>query len=211
MDWQWRLAQFTEIRWWQRYLRKKDIKAYQTEKKAYWQRVLRQAGVEIPGSATVLDAGCGPAGIFMILDNAQLVALDPLVDIYAQKLPHFNPEEYPNVKFVSQEIESYRPDQTFDFVCCFNAVNHVARLRKAIHSLINAVKPGGTILLSIDVHKYQWLKYLFRIVPLDILHPHQNTLKEYVDILTSMGCEIVDVKLLKPGYIFDYQLIIAKK
>ena len=92
-----------------------------------------------------------------------------------------------------------------------NAINHVADLEQAIERLINVTQPGGRVIISIDVHKYTFIKKIFRWVPLDILHPHQHSTLEYAKLITREGCLIEKDLLLKPGYIFEYRVLIARK
>ena len=92
MNLRWKIAQAAEIRWWQRYLKNKDTGDYATWKKAYWTKLLSEIGLSAllnPNTAAqkILDAGCGPAGIFMVLTpQHQLTALDPLLNDYEKKL-----------------------------------------------------------------------------------------------------------------------------
>ena len=39
--WRWAAAQFAERKWWQNYLKGKDVPAYLTWKKAYWNDLLK--------------------------------------------------------------------------------------------------------------------------------------------------------------------------
>lgn len=211
MNWQWKLAQYTEIRWWKYYLKGKDIETYLVQKKAYWRSILKQLGLNLSSNDRLLDAGCGPAGIFMIFEEQEVVAIDPLLDHYQASIDHFSPDWYPNVQFINQKIEDISFEEKFEIIFCLNAINHVDRLEWAIRHLVSALKPGGKLILSSDVHKYQLLKYLFRWIPLDILHPHQYSMKDYVALIEQNYCKIEAEILSKPGKIFDYRFIIATK
>jgi len=134
-----------------------------------------------------LDAGCGPAGLFTILPQQEVVACDPLLDQYASKLKHFDKSNYPNTQFVSQSLEEFSAPNSFDYVFCLNAINHVDDLPLALDRLIASVKPGGTLILSIDAHNYNWLKKIFQWIPGDILHPHQYNREEYRKMMESRG------------------------
>ncbi|MEO6151222.1 MAG: hypothetical protein ABIP28_13720, partial [Mucilaginibacter sp.] len=95
----WRVAQLFEARWWKKYLAHKDVTTYLKWKRGYWQNVLERIGKNLnmqPGQH-ILDAGCGPAGIFIILDEYKVTAVDPLLDTYSATLPHFKPGMYPYV------------------------------------------------------------------------------------------------------------------
>jgi 2-polyprenyl-3-methyl-5-hydroxy-6-metoxy-1,4-benzoquinol methylase len=214
MTFRWKLAQAAEIRWWQGYLKNKPTTDYAVWKTKYWQDLLKEIGLDtqITEGSRILDAGCGPAGIFMIFKNQELDALDPLLDEYEAKLPHFRRENYPNVQFFSQPLESFSDKKgVYDTVFCLNAINHVADLQRAFDVLVDATKSGGTLVVSIDAHNYSFLKTIFQALPGDILHPHQFDLAEYSDMLTSRGCRIERTLLKKSEFIFNYYVLVATK
>lgn len=210
MNWKWKLAQAAEIRWWKHYLAKKAPEAYLQDKRTYWIRVMQQANIQVPPQSSVLDAGCGPAGIFMVLGEQEVDALDPLLQKYAADLPHFNPENYPGVHFIAESLERYAPEAAYDQIFCLNAINHVADIQQAMDQLVACLQPAGKLWLSIDAHRYPELRWIFQRIPGDILHPHQYTLSEYREMLTDRGLEVMDQIKLKPGRIFDYYLLGAK-
>ena len=215
MTFRWKIAQAAEIRWWQNYLKNKPTTDYADWKTHYWENLLLETGLErlnTEGVATqILDAGCGPAGIFMIFKNQKVDALDPLLDDYEEKLPHFKKRLYPNVNFYSQPLETFDKTNEYDAVFCLNAINHVADLDKCFDILVNSVKAGGHLVVSIDAHNFSFLKTIFQILPGDILHPHQYNLKEYSDMLTSRGCLLEKTILKKKEFIFNYYILVLKK
>lgn len=211
---QWKLAQALEWRWWKRYLKNKNKPEYLHWKKQYWQQFLQQFPdvLHIQPHMRILDAGCGPAGIFTIFTQQQtVVALDPLLEQYRQKLPHFNPADYPNVTFVNLPLENYTPALPFDVVFCLNAINHVADIDQCMNNLALAVKPGGFMVVSIDAHNFGLLKHLFRLLPADALHPHQYNLHEYRQMLVRKGFTVVKSLRLKQETVFSYWLLLAQK
>ena len=214
MTFRWKIAQAAEIRWWQGYLKNKPTTDYAVWKTKYWQDLLKEIGLnaQITEGSKILDAGCGPAGIFMIFKNHKVDALDPLLDEYEAKLPHFRRENYPNVQFFSQPLESFSDKKAvYGTVFCLNAINHVADLQRAFDVLVDATKSGGTLVVSIDAHNYSFLKTIFQALPGDILHPHQFDLAEYSDMLTSRGCRIERTLLKKSEFIFNYYVLVATK
>lgn len=200
----WKIAQAAEIRWWQQYLRGKSPKEYLQWKRDYWQKFLQKCEMQPTPNAHCLDAGCGPAGIFIALEEQQLDALDPLLDQYEQKLSAFKQEEYPWVKFHNSPMETFEPAQQYDYIFCLNAINHVSNWSASIAKLFEWIKPGGTILLSTDVHRYPLLKPIFRTLPGDILHPHQHNLKEYINELEKYKPKSIKSFLIKKERIFNY-------
>ncbi|WP_170110529.1 class I SAM-dependent methyltransferase [Flavilitoribacter nigricans] len=201
------MAQAAEIRWWRSYLSGKTPEDYLRDKKAYWRRVMREAEIVLPPGAGVLDAGCGPAGIFTVLDGQEVDAVDPLLERYAEELPHFNPADYPRVDFITESLENYRAAAPYDYIFCLNAINHVADIDRAMDRLVESMSADGTLWISIDAHRHPGLQWIFRKIPADILHPHQYTLAGYEELLTARGLQVFGRYKLKPGRIFDYYLL----
>jgi SAM-dependent methyltransferase len=207
----WEIAQFFEIRWWQHYLGQQEVEDYLSRKKNYWEGILSACPFALSPSYRILDAGCGPAGIFTILQDYQVDAIDPLIDQYEKVLPHFSRRQYPNTQFFPTTFEHFSPTATYDLVFCLNAVNHFKNITLAMEKLGTLTAPGQWLALSIDTHKWRLAKHLFRMIPADLLHPHQYDLKEYEQMLTSAGFKIFQTEKLKNGYIFDYHIIFAKR
>ncbi len=211
MNLRWKVAQAAEIRWWNRYLRNKEVNTYMDQKRAYWHRVLDACNLNLPKGAKVLDAGCGPAGIFIAIPHCEVIAIDPLLDAYERQLPHFQAADYPYVQFRCQPIESISEQGVFDWVFCLNVINHVADLNKSLDALWAALKPGASLVLSVDAHNHAFLKRLFQLIPGDILHPHQYSLLDYQQMLLHRKARIDRTILLKKERIFNYYLFIAQK
>lgn len=208
----WRIAQFFEILWWKNYLHNKDKSAYLAWKTDYWRQFLQKSGIQLPPGAPVLDAGCGPAGIFTILENHPVDAVDPLLAQYETSLPHFSRADWPHVRFVAATLEAFEPEsRTYPVVFCLNAINHVIDIDQCLDKLTNLTAPKGTLALSIDAHNYSFLKVLFRLLPGDILHPHQYDLAEYQTMLTRRGFTLTRTVLVKKEGIFNYYLLVGEK
>jgi 2-polyprenyl-3-methyl-5-hydroxy-6-metoxy-1,4-benzoquinol methylase len=207
----WKIAQATEIRWWQRYLGNKSVPDYLAWKKAYWLDFLEKTGISLTPNERVLDAGCGPAGIFMVTEAQKTVALDPLLDEYAAKIPHFQSNNYPKTTFVCAPLEKYTSETPFDTVFCLNAINHVADLGASFDKIVSLTKPNGQLIVSIDAHNHRFFKHLFRALPGDILHPHQYDLAEYKAMLEQRGCHVVRSILMKKEFFFDYYVLVSEK
>ena len=209
----WRIAQYLELRWWKNYLSSKNKTDYLLWKRQYWQHFLHQISdvLAIPDDASILDAGCGPAGIFTTLAQQRVTAIDPLLHRYSQEIAHFTPKDYPYVSFIATPLERFRPDHPFDIVFCLNAINHVSDIELAFERLADTVKIGGYLVLSIDAHRHNILKKLFRLLPADALHPHQYSLPEYVQLLEQHPFTILKTQCLKQSLIFGYWVIVAQK
>jgi 2-polyprenyl-6-hydroxyphenyl methylase/3-demethylubiquinone-9 3-methyltransferase len=206
----WQLAQWAEIRWWRRYLKKRDPEVYLRWKKAYWEELLHRTGMHLSQGARMLDAGCGPAGIFMALPGCRVDAVDPLLDHYAT-LAHFERARYPWVTFHAASWEDFPLSEPYDTVFCLNALNHMRDIPGSVHKLFQSVKPGGKVAVSVDVHKNRLLRKVFRRLPFDVLHPFQEDLEGYRQLFAGAGFSEKNAICYKKGRIFDYWIIILQK
>ena len=201
-------------KWWQLYLKNKDVDTYLTWKKNYWAGLIDQCLQSFPlnPDLSILDAGCGPAGIFMNFSHHQdVVAFDPLINDYEKDLDHFKKAWYPNVQFVNEGIESFKWPYLFNRVFCMNAINHVQDIQLSFERICNLVKTDGYLVITIDAHNHRLFKSLFRLLPGDILHPHQYDLSEYKHMIEKNGLKIMTEIKLKSEFFFDHYLLIAHK
>lgn len=212
MSTKWSIAQWLELRWWQRYLRGKDTATYLQWKSNYWHGVLAKTAVSLSSfkDKEILDAGCGPAGIYMILDQSRVTAVDPLLEQYEQKLAVFNSSLYPYVNFVSTPLEQFSSPTKFDVIFCMNAINHVKDIKEGLNILSKHLKADGTLIMTVDAHRSSFLKQLFRFIPGDALHPHQYDMQGYISLLSNAGLEVVKTARIKDGRIFTHELLEAR-
>ena len=210
---QWKIAQSAELRWWKNYLKDKDPDDYKKEKLAYWKKVLAPLDSLVSNieGLDVLDAGCGPAGIFMALDKARVDAVDPLLEEYHHKLKHFDKGDYPWVRFFESPLETFDLQKQYDIVFCMNVINHVADIALCYQKLSDWIRPGGRLVISIDAHTIPGLKHVFRWLPGDILHPHQFDLQDYRDFLGANQLVLQKEETLNHGLLFNHVLQIAQK
>ncbi len=201
----WRIAQFLELRWWKRYLRGQSAAAYLRDKNAYWQRVLRELEWTVEPHIRVVDAGCGPAGVFITVGAHQRVtALDPLLPRY-ESLDIFARAHYPRVNFLPQALEDSANLPPFDAIYCFNAINHVRDWERSLDVLTDLARPGTRMILSSDVHRHPFLLAIFRVLPGDALHPQQHPAAEYRRALRRRGWHIERERVLRKELIFEYR------
>jgi 2-polyprenyl-6-hydroxyphenyl methylase/3-demethylubiquinone-9 3-methyltransferase len=207
----WRFAQYLERRWWKRYLREKPAERYLKDKKAYWARTLAELGWEPVAGRKVLDAGCGPAGVYIhIGEIEQVTALDPLLDSYEADLAIFRRADYPNVEFLTQPLEEAFSQETgFEAIYCFNAINHVSDWDAAIDALTAHARPGTRMLMTSDVHRHKLLLPIFKALPGDALHPQQHGPEAYRSALKQRGWRIEREDVLRVEAIFNYTSWIA--
>ncbi len=210
----WRIAQFFEQQWWRWYLLRKPKETYLSWKIEYWEQFLARITPSLPllfegKSLRILDAGCGPAGIFTALPHHNVTAVDPLLSHY-ESMPHFQRSAYPTVFFQESRLEEYSSGQPFDLIFCLNVINHVEDLSLCMDNLHALLKPGGHLVMTIDVHVKEAAKRILQLIPLDILHPHQFSLQEYeAHMGTDLWC-IEKRERIKEGGLFEYYLLISR-
>ena len=210
MNSRWKIAQWFERKWWKNYTSGKSPQQYLTWKKEYWKGLLKELNLtEI--NEPIADIGCGPAGVFTIFNDKEVLALDPLVQQYEQDLGIFKPQDYPSTTFVAEAFEHHTFNKKCRTVFCLNAINHFIKIEASFKKLNEILTDDGQLIVSIDAHNHAFFKHLFRFMPLDILHPHQYDLEEYKDFLSRNGFEINQVLLKKKEFFFNYFVIVASK
>lgn len=208
----WKLAQKLEYQWWIRYLKGKNPPEYLEKKINYWKKMLSaiEDAIIIQPNDTILDAGCGPAGIFIALNNHKVEAIDPLLDKY-QNLPVFKPSNFGWTNFRNIPIEALDDKEKYDIVFCLNAINHVNDINICCKNLVDSLKPNGFLVMSTDAHRHPLLKKIFQLLPGDMLHPIQLDINEYAHFLEKNQMKLVKKILYKRESIFDYYILIAQK
>ncbi len=211
--WKWPLAQAAEIRWWRNYLKNKSPEQYLAWKRSYWLDFLQKYNIQIAPDAICLDAGASIAGIFTVLNTQKVVAIDPLFTQYETHLSaFFDKNHYKNVVFKNVSLENLADEGLYEEIFCLNAINHVKNIQLSTQKLWNGLKKGGRLFISVDAHNYLFLKYIFKLLPADILHPQQLDKKNYQQLFADI-CQqpISEPFLIKSQRIFSYWLFVIRK
>jgi SAM-dependent methyltransferase len=181
----WNRAQIAEKRFW---LQNRPRWSIQNSNR-YWRGILEH-GFNLDykhfEGKSILEVGCGPAGIIFELDNSKFRAglepmdLEGLINDSNKKL------------IVKKGIGEEMPfeDGIFDIVVSFNALDHSSEPAKVIREVHRVLGPNGELLLWIYVlqEKYRFLRRMLN--GFDKPHPHHFTkddlaaiLENYFDIL----------------------------
>jgi 2-polyprenyl-6-hydroxyphenyl methylase/3-demethylubiquinone-9 3-methyltransferase len=135
-----------------------------------------------------------------------------LLSEYEKQTNFFKRSDYPKVNFVQSTIEEFdSKGLKYDKVFCMNAINHVHNIEKGFQQLKNLCAENGYIIVTIDAHNFSFFKHLFRLIPGDILHPHQYNLREYQQFLSSGNWKIKSSALIKKEFFFNHYLLIARE
>lgn len=211
----WNIAQRLELWWWKRYLKSRQKSEYIAWKRAYLGSLMDKINLKESWYAAkfVLDIGCGPFGMALAHEGIKkpLTAVDPLIIEYERVLTYFKRSDFPGTTFIESTLENFESDQLFDFVFCLNAINHVENIEKSFDRLGKLCETGATLVLGVDAHNFSFLKYLFRWIPGDILHPHQQDLPEYEMMLKKAGFSIQSRYSIKKEFIFTYWVLVATR
>lgn len=96
----------------------------------------------------ILDIGCGPRGSLDWLENARSrTGIDPLAETYLRMNPQLK------MRMVAAAAEEMPfSDNAFDFVTCFNALDHVDNLEASLMEIKRVLRAGGQLLIITDIH-----------------------------------------------------------
>jgi SAM-dependent methyltransferase len=96
----------------------------------------------------MLDVGCGPRGSLEWADNAsETVGADPLVAAYRR----LGIDRH-RMKYLDAGAERLPcPDDYFDVTASINSLDHVDDAARAMSEMLRVTKPGGSILISVEV------------------------------------------------------------
>lgn len=207
----WHIAQFFEKHWWKNYLKGKAPTEYLAWKKDYWLNFLNKLDLE-PNMLQnpIIDIGCGPAGVYMILDQHDVTAVEPLLLQY-EGLEIFKTSHYPKVNFEGDAFESYETEKKYKTIFCLNAINHFIDIEQSFKKLYDLADHGAQVIVSIDAHNHSFFRKMLAFLPLDVLHPHQYYLEEYEAFLEKQGFTILKKVLIKKDWVFDYWTLMAEK
>lgn len=206
MSIKWSLAQFLEVRWWKNYQRSLNDD-YIESKKEYWKKILSSSEMTIPHNKAILDVGCGPSGIYTILEKNKVDCVDSLIEKYEESIHFFSTKQYPNYSFHCVPFEDFEIKKEYDVVFCLNAINHFRDINSSVQKLYQSLKVGGELLVGIDGHRHTLLKKVFRTIHMDLLHPVQMSLGEYEELFQKQGFETIKTVEYTSGNIFNYYLL----
>ncbi|HKP98308.1 MAG TPA: class I SAM-dependent methyltransferase [Fibrobacteria bacterium] len=98
--------------------------------------------------AKVLDIACGPGYGSQILLDAGAVSVDG-ADISEKMVAHARQTHRdPRIRFQVGDICTFRGEAPYDFITCFETIEHLPQYREAIANLYTLLKPGGRLYIS---------------------------------------------------------------
>ncbi len=163
---EWLEAQVEELDWWKWFFTdhlgmfktRQEMVAYRYCEGRY---MLLKVGIPrkpsdgIQLSGDVLDLGCGAISIFEKRRGIEVLAIDPLLKpmLLAPSLKSFvRLGRVETCVYRSWSIENVL-DRQFDYVWCYNMLDHVADWRETLWHCHRVLRSGGVLLLGTDVRK----------------------------------------------------------
>lgn len=149
----WRLAQRLESKFWETALEgHPDIvstpgrPALQEKIFRYYEQVWgpRLAGL----TGTVLEVGCGPAGIIASVGGGLRIGVEPLLRALDSSEMKADPVSYLCASGEALPL----PDAAVDAVLCVNVVDHAPSPFPLLDEMLRVLKPGGELYLYVDVN-----------------------------------------------------------
>lgn len=94
-----------------------------------------------------LDIACGPGyGTVLLAEaGAEMTGADLAADILAYARKHY---AHPRVRFLEGDITAFREGAPYDFITCFETIEHLRPYREALANLFAVLKPGGALYIS---------------------------------------------------------------
>lgn len=178
----WQKAQEAELRFWQ----KKYVPPEPEATLVYIKRELKKFNLNISNfeGKRILEVGCGPKGPISFLPKAEKYGIDPLLNQYKKMGCYLSPE----VKYSNRSAEKTGfKDSFFDFVICYNTLDHCNRIDDVLGETHRILKKNGLLVLEVHVLK-DWARFFSPILnQLDRCHPHHLTQGQVKNQLIASG------------------------
>jgi SAM-dependent methyltransferase len=139
--------------------------------------------LSLPQGAAILEIGCGTGGNLGMLSRFGVVSaveMDEFARAHARQISGLDirPGRLPeNIPF---------PQASFDLVCLFDVLEHVAQDRLALQALRPLVRPAGKILITVPAHPWLWSAH-----DEELHHYRRYTAKHLVESAQAAGWQTI--------------------
>ena len=167
---------------------KKYVAQYGLLEKTHWWFIIRQriilqamrkyAARQHGGTLKILNVGAAAGGSSNWLASlGQVTSLenDPLFISYLKEQ---------EIEVIDASVTNIPfPDESFDLVCAFDVIEHVADDRQAVRELIRVCKPGGRVCITVPAFQLLWSAH-------DVVNGHYRRyktkqLRQLVEMLSA--------------------------
>lgn len=108
-----------------------------------------------PGARTVLDVGCGTGFVLAHLRRTMpglaLTGCEPSAE--GQRITS---SRVPGARLLRMDARTLAVAETFDVVCLLDVLEHIEDERTALERIGTAVRPGGTLIVTVPQHRWLW-------------------------------------------------------
>ena len=111
-------------------------------------------GIDLLGSGSILEAGCGTGGnLATLARRGKLSAFEPHLDALA-----FARSRHPSIDILEGALPDALPfpGGTFDLVAALDVLEHVRDDLGSARALVQLTKPGGWLLVTVPAHQALW-------------------------------------------------------
>jgi len=108
----------------------------------------------------ILNVGSGPFGLGNACGGGEIVATDPLGEIYNRLLAQFEFRGYPRIESVkAEDLSRAFGREAFHFVECSNALDHCENPARGFNEMIAVCKAGGLVRIVSFENEGEWERY----------------------------------------------------
>ena len=130
------------------------------EDDSFWFRsrnelIISTLGRAFPGASTFLEVGCGTGFVLRGLHLARPDLVLTGAELSADGLKVAR-ERLPDVRLLELDVLAMPFEEAFDVVGAFDVIEHVEDDARALAGLLQAVRPGGGVLLTVPQHRWLW-------------------------------------------------------
>jgi SAM-dependent methyltransferase len=130
-----------------------------TEDKHWWfcgRRAIAEAvirGLDLPQGAKILEIGAGTGGNIAMLEQFGKVCAVEMSDLARQIAREKTGRDF---------LPGHLPDNipvapaSFDLICLFDVLEHVAEDEASLEAIRHMLKPGGRVVLTVPAHQWLW-------------------------------------------------------
>lgn len=194
----WEVAQQSEKAFWEESFH--DEKAFQRmclDFYPVYTGILTRNGFDTEGMR-MLDVGSGPYGFLSVIPGKEKCLLDPLMDVFMDKVPakFYLDRNLSVYKSVGENIPF--EDKYFDMVCCLNTLDHAEDPESVMEEANRCLKDKGYLLLSVNHYAAPivfYRKFLEMIGLGDRNHPNTYHLEDINKIIFTNGFKILDLRI----------------